>query len=322
MKILFVRLSSLGDVALATGVCAWLKKKQPDCEIHFLTKPAFSFIPQHCPSVDKTLYWEGKSSFLSFVNGLDKYDFVFDLQNKLRSRIFQLKYPLTYSCYKKQSLLRRCMVIHPLFRVKKNKHVVEKYAEVVRSCFDFDFPDIEDIRPQLKASPIGFQNNLSFLEDKKYIVIHPYASFKTKEWSEAHNLCNELKSQGFIPVIVGRGQLRKWPEGTVDLVNKTSGAELLYILSKAKVVVSTDSGPLHLSVGLSRPTLALFGSTIPEFGFAPVFKSTKLVEVKGLSCRPCHVHGRKECPKKHFRCMKDISIKQVCEQIESLIQGQ
>ena len=106
---------------------------------------------------------------------------------------------------------------------------------------------------------------------------------------------------------------------TLDLTNKTSLHETLAIIKKAKVLISTDSGPMHLGVALKTPTLALFGPTTKEFGFAPAFENTKVLEVQGLDCRPCHVHGGNFCPKEHFRCMRDLSVDKVLGELENLM---
>nr|MBP6673381.1 glycosyltransferase family 9 protein [Bacteroidota bacterium] len=73
------------------------------------------------------------------------------------------------------------------------------------------------------------------------------------------------------------------------------------------VVVTNDSGLMHLAAAKQRKVVAVFGSTVQEFGFAPYGTEAVVIENKTLDCRPCTHIGRKECPKGHFRCMTEIT---------------
>jgi heptosyltransferase-2 len=78
-------------------------------------------------------------------------------------------------------------------------------------------------------------------------------------------------------------------------------------MKMCKVVYTNDSGLMHLAAALKVPVMAFFGSTVKEFGFSPYNAKSFVLEIEGLSCRPCTHIGRKSCPKKHFKCMQEIS---------------
>ncbi|MBK9056532.1 MAG: glycosyltransferase family 9 protein [Elusimicrobia bacterium] len=97
----------------------------------------------------------------------------------------------------------------------------------------------------------------------------------------------------------------------VDWVGRTSLAEMLRILNRAALVVTNDSGATHVAAALGRPTVAVFGPTVREFGFFPVGPRVAVVEGGPLPCRPCALHGKPRCPEGHFRCMTDIPVEHV-----------
>lgn len=93
------------------------------------------------------------------------------------------------------------------------------------------------------------------------------------------------------------------------------------VLARASLVIACDSGPMHLAAALGTPTLALFTSTVPAFGFAPDGPHTRLLQADDLACRPCSVHGRKRCWLGHWRCQRDLTPGRVAEEAFALLQS-
>jgi heptosyltransferase-2 len=89
-------------------------------------------------------------------------------------------------------------------------------------------------------------------------------------------------------------------------------------LATVDLAISGDSGPMHLATALGRPTLALFGSSVRAFGFAPLGES-RVLEVSGLSCRPCGVHGRDHCWRRHWRCLRDLTPEMVVAEAKAML---
>jgi heptosyltransferase-2 len=96
-----------------------------------------------------------------------------------------------------------------------------------------------------------------------------------------------------------------------DLIGKTTIPELIAILSKLSFLLTNDSGILHMGDALKIPLVALFGPTVRGFGFAPYRPTSKVVEMEGLKCRPCSLHGDDQCPLRHHKCMDDIDLNRV-----------
>ena len=175
-------------------------------------------------------------------------------------------------------------------------------------------PEVEKLRPRFPS----FNNSMSMKLPESFIVIHPYASQQNKEWPYFFELANMLVAKNVPVVVVGNGESH-WPKEVHNLSNKTNLNQLFEVIDRASAVVTTDSGPLHIGVGLQKPTVAIFGPTTKELGFYPGFKKTIVVEDNDLKCRPCHIHGGNSCPLDHFQCMYNLSAQQVMTQLHGLL---
>jgi heptosyltransferase-2 len=91
------------------------------------------------------------------------------------------------------------------------------------------------------------------------------------------------------------------------------------IMSKAKIVIANDSAPGHLAAAVNTPVVSIFGPTVPEFGFAPFSDKAIVVDIGELECRPCSKHGDNVCPRKHFKCMRELKPETVVDAVEKLL---
>ena len=97
----------------------------------------------------------------------------------------------------------------------------------------------------------------------------------------------------------------------IDATGKLSLLGSAALLARCAVLVTNDSAPLHLASAMNTPTVAIFGPTIPAFGFGPLAERARGVGRDALPCRPCHAHGPMQCPLGHWRCMRDITASEV-----------
>ncbi len=154
----------------------------------------------------------------------------------------------------------------------------------------------------------------------------------TKRWpvQNAAELVRELVEKGVSVQLLGDASTRHLGEELrsifdsvliEDLSGKTNIEEWVDAISKLDVLVSGDSAAVHVASDLNVPVLALFGPTLPEFGFAPWRKNAIALGQQQLYCRPCHIHGPKVCPEKHHRCMKEISAQTVVQYLRKSMAG-
>ena len=106
---------------------------------------------------------------------------------------------------------------------------------------------------------------------------------------------------------------------TSSKTGRTSPPELTALLARSRVLVTNDSGPAHVASAVGTPVVAVFGPTVPAFGYTPFGERNRIVERAGLACRPCSSHGPQVCPLGHHRCMKEIGPEAVLAALEAAV---
>ena len=312
MKILIIRLSSLGDVVLAQSVAAVLRAKYPAAEIHFIVKNAFVPVVEAFGCIDQIHIWEENNSFSKLRElGSQKYDLTIDLQAKFNSflirKLVRSKKTVTYD---KHHFLRLMIVKH---KTKKSiSSTVDLYFSALKKAGireKMRFPELHPVQelPKERAKLIK--------PEKRNVAIFPGALHRTKQYplkkmaefinllEDCYNvfLLGSAAEKGLAAEVVAR--LRK---PVHNLAGNLKIADLISFLDRVDVVISNDSGPMHIAAALGKPQIAIFGATHPRLGFAPLNKSA-IVLAANLKCQPCSLHGGKFCPELHFECMHSLS---------------
>jgi heptosyltransferase-2 len=158
------------------------------------------------------------------------------------------------------------------------------------------------------------------------VALAPGSVWATKRWPYFADLARALRDVARI-VVVGADADRALAEEIVgatkgQAVDATGRLSLLAsadLIGRAALLVTNDSAPLHLASAMNTPTIAVFGPTVPEFGFGPLADSSIVAGHESLACRPCDRHGPQKCPLGHWRCMREISSEQVAALARSLI---
>jgi heptosyltransferase-2 len=146
------------------------------------------------------------------------------------------------------------------------------------------------------------------------VALAPGSVWATKRWPYYPELARELSGLGQV-VIVGGDADR---ELALDIVGATKGQAIdttgqlsllasADLIGRAAVLITNDSAPLHLASAMNTPTVAVFGPTVPEFGFGPLATASRIAGNAALACRPCDKHGPQRCPLGHWRCMREIT---------------
>ncbi len=306
MKFLIIRFSSIGDIVLTEPVSYVIQSNFPDAEIDFLTKKEFFPIIKSFRKIDN-IYSEEDNEFYK-----KKYDIIIDLHSKFKS--------IFYSCILKSDRVIRYNKLHItriLITKKIGNHKINSTLDLYLAPLKRLGFHIQETKPVLSPEfEIKAENIYKDLSEgvKKIVAIFPGAKHKTKiyppEYFKQFILMNN-KNYRFVLLGAQKEKIlsSKISEGipeVTDLSGKLNLSETIYFLSKADIVITGDSGPMHIAAALSKPQIAIFGSTHPDLGFAPLNKKAVILQ-EPLPCRPCHIHGREKCPLKHFRCMKDIS---------------
>jgi heptosyltransferase-2 len=162
------------------------------------------------------------------------------------------------------------------------------------------------------------------------VGLAPGSIWFTKRWPLEYyiELARRLRDEGHgIALLGGPDDVALCAEleaaiGHTGVLNACGSLSLLQsasLMRRCALVVANDSAPMHLAVAVDTPVVAIFGPTVPAFGFAPLGERDVVVETMGLTCRPCGAHGGKSCPIGTFECMKAITPERVLREVHHLL---
>lgn len=253
------------------------------------------------------------------------FDLVVDLQHNHRSRRLRKGLGRTVVCAPKHRLEKLALVWLKHYPVQ-TLSIVSRYRSAVEYLplvFDVDGPEVW--MPEERV--IGAYSAADARRTGR-IALSPGAHHATKQWPAERfaELCTVLWSRfGLTPVLLGSvadsAVCAAIANATQAPAVRADGAatieQTIRVIDTCDAVVSNDSGVMHLAAARRKPVVALFGSTVPAFGFAPYGTPHVIVE-HDMACRPCTHIGRSSCPKQHFACMRSIEVEAVIRGLDSL----
>jgi len=309
-RILIIRLSSLGDILLTTPLIRSLKNQSPNLTVDFLLKTQYRDVLKRNPYITNLYLYEnlGKNNDSEgFELRKGNYDLIIDLQNNFRSRKTTRLLKTQKVIFNKHNFDKFLIVHFKINRLLSLPQIPVRYA---RSLQDFSL-DEDGLDLFL---PDGLTSNIS--DSKKYIAFAPGSRHYTKMWPIEYfvQLGKLIIRDGYKIVLLGGSNDRmicdKLKEKLPDAENLCGKNKLFQTASDMKncsALVCNDSGLMHVACALKIPVLVFFGSTVKDFGFTPYRNNNLILENNYLTCRPCSHIGRNSCPKKHFKCMKEIT---------------
>ena len=332
MKILVIRFSSLGDVVLITPLFQKIKNLYPSSHLSFLTDVKYVPLFYENPYIDDIIGYEVEKEnlhyFFKFLKNVkrQKFDIVIDCHRIIRSILISFFSNARRKIgVRKFSIKRRIMVLN--HRKRQISHIVDRYLNTVGKI-----NKDKEYRPNIFFTSAEKEriNKFRLKIKTKIVGFVPGASKKTKIWeiSKYRKLAQELikKGSAYLIFFGGYGEtsiVKEITEGLsqglyLDLSGKTTFRELSGYIKACDVLFTTDSGPMHIAVAVKTPVVAIFGPTVPEFGFTP-YDDKSIVISKDLPCKPCSLHGTDTCPEGHHNCMKLITVDEVLRNIEKLL---
>tara|TARA_B110000977_G_C11027359_1_gene473781 strand:- start:135 stop:1130 length:996 start_codon:yes stop_codon:yes gene_type:complete len=313
-KILILRFSSIGDIVLTTPVVRCLKR-QLNVEVHYLTKTSFKSILENNPFVDKVHTFNkeiSKELIVQLQN--ENFDFIADLHANLRT--FRLKKLLKVESKSFPKLnVQKWLLVNFNIDTMPNKHIVDRYFDTVshlgvvndQSGLDYFIPNVSHIN----------LDQLPKEQSKGYVgfVIGGQHATKMMPAQKLIDVCEILDE----PIVLLGG-----PEDASkgEFIAKTVGLKVYNACGKFKLdqsasivqqaswIITHDTGLMHIAAAFKKRIVSVWGNTVPELGMYPYLAApeSKILEIKGLSCRPCSKIGYSKCPKGHFKCMEhDLS---------------
>ncbi|RYU79702.1 glycosyltransferase family 9 protein [Hymenobacter persicinus] len=321
--ILLIQTAFIGDVILATALLEYLHQTEPDTPVDFLVRKGNEGLLRHHPHVRQVLIWDKKHSKYPGLWRLLRqiratgYDRVVTLQrfastglltafSGARQRIGFDKNPFSFGFTR--------VVPHiigaGIHEVSRNLHLLDPAAEVPLTPPRL-YPPAADEAAAAPYAAVG-----------PYICLAPTSVWFTKQFPQEQwvKLLRALPPKYTVYLIGGPPDADACASllaesGLPQVVNLAGKLSLLAsaaLMRGAVLNYVNDSAPMHLCSAQGAPTCAVYCSTVPYFGFGPLSPFARVVELaEELECRPCGLHGYRQCPLNHFYCAHGIQTSQL-----------
>jgi len=346
MKFLIVRFSSIGDIVLTTPVIRCLKKKVPDAEVHFLVKDSFRSVVEHNPYIDKLQVLAHSWELMIHELQEENYDYIVDLHHNVKTlRVKKALKKKSFSFYKLN--IEKYIYTSIKLNILPKVHIVDRYLDTVKSFGVKN--DGEGLDYFISPKEETKKQDIPASHHAGYIACVIGAAHGTKRWP-VHKW-QEFAQQLNHPIILLGGKqdaINGNEIASVDPVkiynacDKFSINESADLVRKAKVIVSNDTGLMHIAAAYKKPVVSLWGNTVPSFGMYPYYGENYLsnydqtgaarpgtagvrsgrlpydiFQVNKLWCRPCSKIGYAKCPLGHFKCMEKIEVAAVISAVKT-----
>ena len=322
-SILLIRLSSLGDILLMTPLLNLLRTACPQAQIDVLVKAEYRDLLRFHPGITRLLTFDSRQPLLHTLRSLraDRYDLALDLHCTPRSQLLlrglRARRKLAYN----KRVLRRALLVRLGWNtLRRLTPVPELYAAPLRRLGltgQLGAPTMYLDPESTEAMQAHIARSLPGTPAQPLLAVAPGARWPTKRWpverfaAVAQELAREKQAAVVILGGPDEAQLARTLCDNLDVpvINGVGALSLMHsaaLLSRCRLLISNDSGLMHMATALQVPVVAVFGPTVQEFGFYP-FQARAEVISEPLPCRPCSTKGSMRCPRGHHACMQDIS---------------
>ena len=326
MKFLIIRFSSIGDIVLTTPVVRCLKKQLLTAEVHYLTKAAFRPILAANPYVDRIHTLKDNLDEVIAQLKNEDFDYIIDLHHNLRT--LRVKRGLKKQSFSFDKLnIEKWLLTN--FKIDKlpKEHIVDRYLNTLKAFgikndgagLDYFIPAEDEPKP----------TDIPTAHQAGYIGVVIGAAHATKRLP-LHKLETICTTSRHPLILLGGPEDAETAKklAAIDPVKIYNACgqfklnESAALVRQAKLIVTHDTGLMHIAAAFKRPIISVWGNTVPEFGMYPYYGDNylfhykqgaqrlfgdlpyQIMEVEGLSCRPCSKIGYDKCPKGHFKCME------------------
>ena len=313
MKFLIIRFSSIGDIVLTSPVVRCIKEQVKDATVHFLTKKAYKGILENNPYIDRIMLLDNSWDLMIHLLQSEEYDYIIDLHHNLRTwKVKKALKPVPSFSFDKLNI-KKWMLTALKFNRMPDVHIVDRYLDTVRSLgvvndgkgLDYFIPEADYTKIEHLPLSHGFG----------YIAIVIGAALGTKKLPvhQLKKLCNNI---AYPIILMGGPEDRALgdeiaADNDIKIYNscgKFNLNESADLIRKAKLIITHDTGLMHIATAFKKKVISIWGNTTPDFGMYPYYGNDTVAafqfQVEGLRCRPCSKIGYNKCPHKHFKCME------------------
>jgi heptosyltransferase II len=335
-KILVFQTAFLGDVILSLPMIQLLHKQFPLAEIDVVTTPRAADLLFNHPAISTVIPYDKRKSQKGFRDILrlattlreEKYDIAVVPHRSLRTAIIialsaipcRVTFDTSAGKFLYNHIVRYEKTVHEIDR--NNSLLTPLNIKILEKEFPSLYPSEHD---QKLITKYLFEREI--LQQEKMIAIAPGSVWNTKRWllERFIELSLMLANDGWEVLIIGGKEDTELGSTIVetskhkniqDCTGKLTLLQSAELIGRCRALVTNDSAPLHIAVAMRTPVVSIFGATVPAFGFGPYGENDIVIEINGLHCRPCAIHGGDKCPIRTFDCMKKIDAITVFNAVE------
>ena len=310
-KFLILRFSSIGDIVLTTPVIRCLKQQYPDAEVHYATKKSYQSLLENNPYIDKVFVLDKSLNDLISQLKTERYDYIIDLHNNLRTTILKLRLGVKSFSFDKLNF-QKWILVKFKKNIMSNVHIVDRYMKTVESLgvkndnkgLDYFIPAKDEM--PLDWLPENFRNG--------YAVYAIGGQHETKKLplNKMIELCKTIQ----LPLVLIGGKedavisyqlsVNSKTIPIFDTCGKCNLNQSASIIKNASIIYTHDTGMMHVAAALKKKVISIWGNTVPAFGMYPYQTDFEVIEHPDLHCRPCSKIGYEKCPLGHFKCMNEL----------------
>jgi heptosyltransferase II len=338
--ILVIQTAFIGDAILTLPLIQVLKKNFSNSSIDVVVVPRTADIFSHHPAISNIIPYDkrgrdrGLIGFWRLRNQLraKNYDLIVIPHRSLRSALlgWLLKPNVRIGFDRSAGRWLFTGIAHydpTEHEIGRNLSLLSPLALLInKNELPQLYPSAEDIQ-----AVDSVLKSFGLKEGNHIITAAPGTIWNTKRWPTDRfaTMCKILSNECSAVLLVGGKEdsalceeiaLMSNAKNVFNAAGKLSLLQSAELIKRSRVLISNDSAPMHLAVAVAAPVIAIFGATVPEYGFAPRGENDIVIETKGLTCRPCSIHGGETCPVGTFECMLAITPEFVVSKVMPFLQ--
>jgi len=335
-KILVIQTAFPGDAILTLPMIQQLKKRNENILIDVICIPSTKIIFEASPHINSVIELDKKGkqkslfALFKFSRQIKKnnYDKVYSPHRSLRSALLTLELNVKETYGFDNSNLK--FAYRHTVKYNLSDHEVNRNLSLIGENY---LDDKRKILPKISV-PGEIKSKIDHyikneIKTEKIIAVAPGSVWQTKVYPAEHYkvIINYLTEDGYIVILIG-GETDKdlceqitssFGDKVLNLAGKFSFIETVELLKHVKLLISNDSAPTHLGMCADIPVLTIYCSTVPGFGFYPYNEQSEFISFNDLDCKPCGIHGYRQCPIETFDCGYKLQPDTVIEKIKKLL---
>ena len=337
-QILVIQTAFLGDVILTLPLVQVLKREFPDSAIDVVVTPRAAPLLENHPAVRSAVVYDkrgrdaGAAGFLRLRKQLagTRYDLALvphrSMRSSLLARFAGIPERIGFDRSAGRYFFTRTVHYEPsMHETRRNLSLLGPLGIGSRGAeFPRLYPSQRDGR---KVDEWLQEHGVS--GGSHMAAIAPGTVWNTKRWPEERftEIAKRLADSHFAVFLIGgnddRDLCSRISAAAGECVRTASGdlslLESAELVRRCRILIANDSAPMHIALAVGTPVLAIYGATVPAYGFAPYGPHDRVVETTGLACRPCTPHGGDRCPITTFDCMNKITVDRVVQETNSTL---